>query len=63
MYPNPIRHYRVRVPGETAWCETHFRSLRRALAEARNADRVCRPGHKVYAVHADGLTTGPYDQE
>lgn len=60
---NPIRHYTVRRPGQTAWTTTKFRSLRRALAEAARANRVCHPGHAVYARHADGATTGPYREE
>ena len=60
MYPNTITHYTVRRPGEVAWCDTKFRSLARALAEAERADRVCTTGHRVYAVHRDGCTTGPY---
>jgi len=62
MFPNPIKHYTVRRPGEVAWCNTKFRSPRRALVEARNADRVCCPGHRVYATHADGTVTGPYTE-
>ncbi len=56
---NPIKKYVVRVPGNTAWSE--HRSEKAALREARNANRVCRPGHRVYAEHVNGDVTGPYD--
>lgn len=59
--PNPIIRYVVRVPGEASWSE--HRTLRAALKEAAVANRISRPGHKVYAKHANGDATGPYSKE
>jgi hypothetical protein len=56
---NRIVKYVVRVPGSTSWSE--HRSEKAALREARNADRVCQHGHRVFAVHVNGDVTGPYD--
>jgi len=61
MRTNAIVKYVVRVPGECAWSE--HRSERAAHRECAKADRSCRPGHKVYAVHRDGAVTGPYYKE
>lgn len=57
MYP--IRMFVIRVPGETSWatCDTE----KDAMAERDKANRICRPGHRVYAEHMDGTVTGPYD--
>jgi len=49
----------VRVPGETTWNE--HKTEKAALRECDKANRTCRPGHRVYAVHINGDTTGPYD--
>ena len=49
---NPIVKYCVRVPGCTAWSE--HRSESAAYRAAARANRVCRPGHQVFAVHANG---------
>lgn len=40
--------YTVRRPGCTAW-ETGIASCEAARREAREANRVCSPGHHVYA--------------
>jgi len=58
MYPNPIVKYVVRRPGNTAWSE--HRTEKAAKREAEKADRICCPGHKVFAVHQNGAVTGPY---
>ena len=58
MYPDPITRYVVRVPGNPAW--SAHRSEAAAKREAAKANRVSRPGHKVYAEHKSGNTTGPY---
>lgn len=55
---NPIIRYTVRVPGSKAWSQ--HKSERAAHRECAKADRVARPGHKVYAEHRDGSVTGPY---
>lgn len=55
---DPIVHYVVRVPGCTSWSQ--HRSEKVARREAVKANRICRPGHRVYAEHASGKTTGPY---
>jgi hypothetical protein len=55
---DPIVRYVVRVPGNTSWSQ--HRSERAAHREAEKANRTCRPGHKVYAEHRSGKTTGPY---
>ena len=55
--PNPII-YVVRRPGCVAWSE--HRTARAAKREAEKANRICCPGHEVYAVHKDGNVTGPY---
>ncbi len=60
MKANPIVRYEVRVPGQCAW--SSHRTERAAIREREVADRTIRPGHHVYAVHADGTVTGPYDQ-
>lgn len=59
MTANPIKHYTVRVPGNTCWSDNH-RSERAAKRECDKANRVCRAGHQVYAKHANGDVTGPY---
>lgn len=56
---NPIRHWCVRVPGETAWRD-EIPSEREALAERELANRTRRPGHEVFARHSNGNWTGPY---
>lgn len=58
---NRIIRYVVRVPGCTSWSE--HKTLKAALREAAKANRISRPGHKVYADHVNGDTTGPYSAE
>jgi hypothetical protein len=55
---DPILYYAVRIPGCAAWSQ--HRSEKAAKKEARRADRSIRPGHKVFAEHKSGKTTGPY---
>ena len=55
---NAIVKYVVRVPGETSWSE--HRTEKAAKRGAEKANRICRPGHKVYAEHQNGDVTGPY---
>lgn len=58
MVSNPIVKWQVRVPGETAWSE--HKDEQEARRECDNANRVCRPGHRVYARHRNGDVTGSY---
>jgi len=58
MYPNPIIKYVVRVPGCASWSE--HKSEKAAKREMNTANRVCRPGHKIFAEHQNGDVTGPY---
>lgn len=58
MNPNPIVRWVVRRPGCVAWSE--HRTERAAHGECANANRICAPGHVVYATHKDGSSTGPY---
>ena len=55
-----IISYSVRIPGEAQWSE--HKTEKAAHREAKNANRVCRPGHKVYANHISGNSTGPYEE-
>jgi hypothetical protein len=61
MTANPIVKWTVRVPGNTAWSE--HRTEAAARREAMRANRTCRPGHQVFARHANGDVTGPYFPE
>ena len=58
MYPNPIIKYVVRIPGNTSWSE--HKSEKAAQKEREKANRICKPGHQVFAEHKDGTVTGPY---
>jgi hypothetical protein len=55
---NRIVKYVVRVAGNTAWSE--HRTEKAAKRECEKANRTCRPGHRVFAQHANGDVTGPY---
>lgn len=57
--PNRITHWTVRVPGNTSWSDGH-KTEKAAKRERDKANRVCRPGHQVYAKHENGDVTGPY---
>jgi len=58
MYPDTIIKWIVRIPGNRAnWSE--HRTEKAAKREAIKADRIA-PGHRVYAQHKSGNTTGPY---
>ena len=59
-FPDTIISYSVRIPGEAQWSE--HKTEKAAHHEAKNANRVCRPGHKVYANHISGACTGPCEE-
>lgn len=40
--------YTVRVPGQSAWAEG-IEGYDEAAASQAEADRVCQPGHRIYA--------------
>jgi hypothetical protein len=54
---NPITKYIVRIPGNTPMGE--FITEDDAKKECQKANRLCCPGHQVFAEHADGTVTGP----
>jgi hypothetical protein len=56
MSHSPITKYVVRRPGCNAWSE--HKTERAARRERANADRICCPGHVVYAYYASGMN-GP----
>jgi len=60
MIANRIVKYVICEPGGRAWAETRGRlgAARRLLAKARNAG-LSRA--RIYARHANGDETGPYD--
>ena len=49
---NQIKKYVVRVPGCTLWSE--HKSEKAALRECAKANRIVRPGHRVYAELENG---------
>lgn len=55
---NPIVKYLVRIPGSTP-LSTHS-TEDEARRECQKANRICCPGHQVFAEHADGTVSGPY---
>lgn len=57
---NPILYYEVRVPGNTSY-QSEIAEFSEALRIRSEANRICRPGHRIYAVHAHGEVTGPYE--
>jgi acetyl-CoA acetyltransferase len=57
---NRITSFEVRRPGCCSWSDGH-KTLRAARTERDRANRSYGPGHEVYAVHANGDRTGPYD--
>jgi hypothetical protein len=55
---NPIVKYIVRIPGNSPMSEHGTED--EARKECHKANRICCPGHQVFAEHADGTVTGPY---
>jgi hypothetical protein len=60
MTENPIKKYVVREPGCTSWAETrgHLEGAARKL-QREAIDRGLKKA-QIFAVHANGDTTGPY---
>ncbi len=56
--PNEIVKYIVQIPGSTPMSE--HSTEEDARKECLKANRICCPGHKVFAKHADGTVSGPY---
>lgn len=56
--PSEIVKYIVQIPGSTPMSE--HSTEEDARKECLKANRICCPGHKVFAEHADGTVSGPY---
>jgi len=54
---NPIVAYIVQLPGCTPLSSHATEAEARKQCESIN--RICCPGHQVFAQHADGTVTGP----
>lgn len=55
---SPIVTYIVSIPGNTP-LSTHT-TEEEAKKECHKANRICCPGHQVFAEHEDGTVSGPY---
>lgn len=55
---SPIVNYIVQIPGSTP-LSTHD-TEEEAKKQCVKANRLCCPGHQVFAEHVDGTVTGPY---
>lgn len=56
--PDQVVKYIVRIPGCTPLSE--HGTEEEARKECQKANRMCCPGHQVFAEHGDGTVTGPH---
>ena len=59
---NPIKKYIIRQPGCTSWAETRGK-LNGKAKKLREDARALGINAKIYAEHANGDVTGPYETE